>query len=134
MEGGKLVRALLRKTDEGLFFEGPHLPIALHEWLLAYAAKGPSPSGFLPLFLGILPPFTQKVLRAIGEIPFGETINYGTLAEKVNNPKAVRATGSACGRNPFPLFIPCHRVTAKGSLGGFAFDIDIKKELLSFER
>jgi O-6-methylguanine DNA methyltransferase len=80
-------------------------------------------------------PFRQKVLQELQKVPFGKTLTYGQLASKSGHPNAARAVGSACHINPFPLFIPCHRVIASGGhIGGFAYDIELKKLLLDFER
>ena len=78
--------------------------------------------------------FQQRVLRSIADIPLGQTRTYGELAAAIGSPKAVRAVGSACGRNPVPLFIPCHRVTAaNGRLGGFSCGLPWKRLLLEAE-
>lgn len=79
-------------------------------------------------------PFVDKVLREIEKIPFGQVITYKDLAEKIGSEKAVRAAASACGKNPLPLLIGCHRVVATSSLGGFAFGVRLKKKILDFER
>ena len=77
----------------------------------------------------------MQVWKAIATIPYGKTISYSELAETVGKPAAVRAVASACGKNPVPLIIPCHRVLAKdGSLGGFAWGLDAKELLLKLER
>ena len=79
-------------------------------------------------------PFRQKVLGHLQKVPFGEIVTYGQLASAVDQPKAARAVGTACHYNPFSLFIPCHRVVASGRrIGGFAYDIEMKKQLLAFE-
>lgn len=77
----------------------------------------------------------RAVWLAIAKIPYGETISYTTLAERVGFPRAVRAVASACGANPVPLIIPCHRVLAKdGALGGFSFGgPEVKERLLALE-
>ncbi len=101
------------------------------EWLALYAQKK-QPKAF-PFKLK-KPPFTQQVLLKLQKIPFGKTTTYQSLAEEVGNPKAARAVGNACGSNPFPLFIPCHRVLhTSGSLGGFSCGLEIKRRLLAFE-
>lgn len=61
--------------------------------------------------------FHQTVLRQLQAIPYGETLTYGELAQKMKT--GPRAIGNACRRNPFPLVIPCHRIVAKNHLGGF---------------
>lgn len=66
-------------------------------------------------------------------IPFGETRTYGEIAAKIGQPKAARAVGGACRNNPFPFFLPCHRVVSSVSIGGFSEGIDLKRHLLDFE-
>ena len=63
-------------------------------------------------------PTEQKIWRAMAEIPFGETRTYGDLAKQLGVP--ARAVGQACGRNPIPILLPCHRVVAAQGLGGFS--------------
>lgn len=78
--------------------------------------------------------FQRKVWRVLRAIPAGRTLTYGEVARRAGHPKAVRATGAACGANPVPLFIPCHRVIgAGGSLGGFSSGLAWKKLLLECE-
>ena len=80
-------------------------------------------------------PFQLKVLQALMEIPYGTVKSYQWVAQRIKNPRAYRAVGSACGSNPIPIIIPCHRVIAKdGSLGGFSAGLDIKKQLLNIEK
>tara|TARA_Y100000590_G_scaffold298319_1_gene336331 strand:- start:12874 stop:13386 length:513 start_codon:yes stop_codon:yes gene_type:complete len=79
--------------------------------------------------------FQEKALKKVAEIPFGKTASYKEIAERMNNAKAVRAVGSANGRNPVPIVIPCHRVIAHdGTLGGFGGGLPMKKWLLKHER
>jgi methylated-DNA-[protein]-cysteine S-methyltransferase len=79
-------------------------------------------------------PFQEKVWAAISRIPLGETRSYGEIAEEVGHPRAARAVGSACGANPLPLFVPCHRVVASlGKIGGYAGKTDVKIRLLKME-
>ena len=81
-----------------------------------------------------LTPFRKKVLEAMQKVSFGTVTSYSELASEAGHPGAARAVGTACHFNPFPLFIPCHRViAASGKIGGFALDINIKKMLLDFE-
>ncbi len=80
-------------------------------------------------------PFQKAVWEELKKIPFGNTASYKDLAQNVNNPKAVRAVGSANGRNPISIIVPCHRVIgANGKLSGFAGGVDRKKILLDLER
>ena len=79
-------------------------------------------------------PFQESVWRALIEVPYGETISYGELARRVNNPKACRAVGMANHVNRIPIFIPCHRVVgANGKLTGYAGGLEIKRMLLKTE-
>ncbi len=79
-------------------------------------------------------PFQYKVWQALLEIPYGKTISYADLAKAVENPKACRAVGSANGKNPIAIIIPCHRViTSNGNLGGYAYGLEVKKQLLDLE-
>jgi len=78
--------------------------------------------------------FQRKVWKAIATIPRGQTRSYAWLAKKVGNPKAYRAVAQACGANPFPRIIPCHRViAADGTIGGFSGGIARKRRLLKLE-
>jgi len=78
--------------------------------------------------------FQRRVWNALRGIPYGETISYLQLAERVGNPKAVRAVGLANGSNPIPIIVPCHRVIGSdGSLTGFGGGISTKKKLLELE-
>ncbi len=77
--------------------------------------------------------FQKKVWRAISEIPAGTVISYQELAKKIHHPNAVRAVGSACGKNPFPFLIPCHRVIASKGIGGYGYGLDLKRKLLKRE-
>lgn len=78
--------------------------------------------------------FMQEVWQILHQIPFGETFTYKQIAEKVGRPKAFRAVGQACNRNPIPIFIPCQRVIgSNGKFTGYRGGIDIKKRLLSLE-
>lgn len=105
----------------------------IESWLKNYC-RGEQPALELPLHLAPLPDFTRRVLESLQEIPYGHTSSYLEIAHHVGQPRAARAVGGACGRNPFPLVIPCHRVLAADkSIGGFSCGLPIKKCLLSFE-
>lgn len=108
-------------------------------WLEIYAAgiSSPLPQNTLRSW-HTMRPFQLSTLEYLErQVPFGTTITYQQLARSVD-PKALhpptRAVGTVCGKNPLPLFIPCHRVIRTGGkIGGFAFPIEIKKRLLEFE-
>lgn len=79
-------------------------------------------------------PFQERVWAALCAIPFGHTASYGEIAIRMGEPKAVRAVGSANGRNPIPIVVPCHRVIgANGELTGFGGGIERKRWLLQHE-
>lgn len=128
-------------------------------WLISYATRKPAPlptwvqsSYIAPVLVSRLqnsdsldkaiksfpkigePSFLQVTLKALLTIPFGQTVSYRELAETIGKPKAVQAVGAACGRNPMPLLIPCHRVVrSDGGFGGYNGGIELKKRLLAFE-
>ena len=78
--------------------------------------------------------FQKLVWEALGSIPFGETASYGELAATLGKPSASRAVGSATGRNPISIVVPCHRLIASsGKLTGFAGGLDAKRWLLNHE-
>jgi methylated-DNA-[protein]-cysteine S-methyltransferase len=78
-------------------------------------------------------PFEKRVWKAMQKIPYGETRCYGDLAAAIHS--APRAVGGACGKNPIPIVIPCHRVLAKGGMGGYSGQggLDTKRALLRLE-
>jgi methylated-DNA-[protein]-cysteine S-methyltransferase len=79
--------------------------------------------------------FQHRVWQRLGEIPFGETLSYGQLAQGLGQPNASRAVGAANGRNPISIVVPCHRVIAgNGKLTGYAGGVDRKLWLLQHER
>lgn len=80
-------------------------------------------------------PFQQIVWKALQEIPYGRTVSYSEIAERIEKPNAVRAVGTAIGANPVLIIVPCHRVIAKsGKLGGFRAGLEMKEQLLELER
>ena len=79
-------------------------------------------------------PFQLAVWQALRAIPYGETVSYGEVAQRVGLAGGARAVGLANGANPLPIIVPCHRVIgADGSLTGFGGGLDIKRALLSLE-
>jgi methylated-DNA-[protein]-cysteine S-methyltransferase len=126
---GRLTHLYLRH-DRPPVTGGPFDPI--REQLDAYFA------GELDTFdLPLAPqgtPFQLRVWEQLTKIPFGETISYGELARRLDDPKLVRAVGLANGRNPISIVIPCHRVIgADGSLVGYGGGLERKRWLLEHE-
>lgn len=79
-------------------------------------------------------PFQKQVWQGLQEIPYGKAVSYKELATSIKKPKAVRAVGTANGRNNFCIIIPCHRVIASdGTLGGYSGGLRFKKHLLNLE-
>lgn len=78
--------------------------------------------------------FSREVLKALREIPRGETLSYRALAEKLGKPRALRAVGQALAKNPLPLIYPCHRIVSQKGLGGYSQGVFIKRLLLYLER
>ncbi|OYU35654.1 MAG: hypothetical protein CFE35_09105 [Novosphingobium sp. PASSN1] len=99
------------------------------------AAEAPGETEFAHIPLDVSgTPFQQAIWQALRRIPKGETRTYAQLAADVGRPGAVRAAGSANGANHVSLLIPCHRVVrTDGSLGGYAWGLDIKAKLLQRE-
>lgn len=88
----------------------------------------------LPLDMSLSHGFRRTVLGHLGDIAYGATASYSSVAAAAGNPKAVRAVGSACATNPLPLVLPCHRVVrSDGTLGGYGGGISVKEALLSLE-
>jgi methylated-DNA-[protein]-cysteine S-methyltransferase len=88
----------------------------------------------LPLDWRLSDGFRRRVLRAIDRIPYGQTRTYTEMARRAGNERAVRAAGSACGSNPIPLVVPCHRVLRTGgALGGYGGGLPMKQALLELE-
>ena len=88
-----------------------------------------------PLDLSSGTEFQQRVWRVLKRIGCGKTLSYGEVANEIGDRKAVRAVGRACGANPIPVLIPCHRVLgSKQKIGGFSGGLDWKRKLLARER
>lgn len=101
---------------------------------LCDALAGQPPRDLPPLDLSAGTEFQRRVWEALRRIPCGHTHTYGQIAQALGRPQAVRAVGGACGANPIPVLIPCHRVVqAGGGLGGFSGGLDWKRLLLTRE-
>lgn len=112
----------------------PQLEKLLGQWFHSYC-HGEIFTKELPLNWNSVSHFTFEVLKVVAKIPLGQLLSYQELAIKIGKPKGTRAVGAACGRNPFPWIIPCHRVVASGGgLGGYSLDLLIKRRLLEYEQ
>ena len=116
---------------ESVFVTYPHLKMAYRQ--LGEYFAGQRRVFQLPInFEGT--DFQLKVWQELTAIPYGETCTYKTIAERIDQPRAIRAVGSANNRNPLPIIVPCHRIIASsGNLQGYALGLDVKKFLLTHE-
>jgi methylated-DNA-[protein]-cysteine S-methyltransferase len=88
----------------------------------------------LPLDWQLSHEFRRRALRAVNRIPYGQTRTYMQVAKSAGNERAVRAAGTACGSNPIPIVVPCHRVLRTGGgLGGYGGGLPMKEALLELE-
>ena len=100
----------------------------LHPWVQAALGGQAAPLALMGA------PFQIKVWEALLRIPSGYVTSYGEIAAAIGNPKAVRAVGTAVGRNPISLLIPCHRALRKsGGLGGYHWGLPVKRAILAWE-
>jgi O-6-methylguanine DNA methyltransferase len=105
----------------------------LTETALKHILAGRKPKNLPPLDLAGTD-FQKSVWNALRKISLGKTKSYGEIARAIGRPKAVRAVGGACGANPIPVLVPCHRVLAANKkLGGFSGGLDWKRKLLTWE-
>ncbi len=119
---------LLLRWPKATFVEDPMM---LRPWVLA--AYGASTRDPTPLYL-IGAPFQIKVWEALLTIPSGQVTTYSEIARVINRPSAMRAVGTAVGRNPISLLIPCHRALRKsGALGGYHWGLPVKRAILAWE-
>ncbi len=80
------------------------------------------------------PGFRNRALHAVARIPYGHTRTYAEIAKQAGNPRAFRAAGTACGHNPIPLIVPCHRVVQSGGrIGNYGGGPEMKRALLDLE-
>ncbi len=109
--------------------EGRRLQLELDDYF-----AGRQPEFSTALDLDQATPFQRKVWLVLRRIPYGRTMTYGEVARAIGSPGAARAVGAACGQNPVPILIPCHRVVAHGQkLGGFSSGLSWKRRLLALE-
>ncbi|TAK99363.1 MAG: methylated-DNA--[protein]-cysteine S-methyltransferase [Verrucomicrobia bacterium] len=120
--------------------EPENVPTKIQAWhrLTSAALKrvvaGEAPGKFPPFDLSAGTEFQCAVWQAMLQIQSGQAKSYGEIAQAIGKPKAVRAVGGACGANPIPVLVPCHRVIAAGGkIGGFSSDMNWKRTLLKRE-
>lgn len=143
---GKLTLTGSKTAVTGLYFEDdPHVNPPPTSWtqredlfqlptkqLLEYFAGARTTFDFALSATGT--PFQRKVWQELTHIPYGVTVSYGALADRIGLPGSARAVGGANGRNPISIVVPCHRVIgADGSLTGYGGGIVRKRWLLDFE-
>ncbi|WP_299735181.1 bifunctional helix-turn-helix domain-containing protein/methylated-DNA--[protein]-cysteine S-methyltransferase [uncultured Roseobacter sp.] len=121
---------LLARWPKADFVEDPMM---LRPWVLQAFGAGDGTLDTAPLFL-IGAPFQIKVWEALLSIPSGQVTTYSEIAQAIGKPRAVRAVGTAVGRNPISWLIPCHRALRKsGGLGGYHWGLPMKRAMLAYE-
>ena len=128
------------KNKSGIQSDADPLPRQVQSWhsttvkALKQVLAGKAPETLPPLDLSSGTNFQQQVWQALLKISCGQTLSYGEVAKAIGNAKALRAVGGACGANPIPVLVPCHRVLAAHQrLGGFSSDPNWKRTLLTRE-
>jgi len=131
-EDGRFFEYLRRKFPGFLYLErtSPELDQGRRE-IEEYLAGVRREFG-VPFHLRVTP-FQFRVLEAISTVPYGATETYGEVADRIGRPRAARAVGAACGANPLPLIIPCHRLVGASGLGGYGGGLELKRKLLHHE-
>ena len=116
------------------------IPARIHDWhrltesALEKVLAGGEPESLPPLDWNGATEFQKSVWRQMLKISTGRTRSYGEIAKRIGKPKAVRAVGGACGANPIPVLVPCHRVlAAHKKIGGFSGGLEWKRKLLARE-
>ena len=121
---------LMSRWPKARFVEEPD---RLRPWVQRAFAAQEGASDKAPLYL-IGAPFQIKVWEALLQVPQGQVTTYSDIASHIGHPKAVRAVGTAVGRNPVSWLVPCHRVLRKsGALGGYHWGLPVKRAMLAFE-
>jgi len=133
---GRLV-ALVRRIDPQASAAAPPAALAAVVDGIIALCSGQSPRfDDAPVDRALIEPFAGRVYAALAAVGFGETTTYGAIAEQLGDKGLARAVGAALGANPFPIVIPCHRVTASGgAIGGFSAPggAETKRRLLEIE-
>jgi methylated-DNA-[protein]-cysteine S-methyltransferase len=131
---GRIDRSLRRYTERGVALERARDPHGLSSALGAYFDGRLDAIAGLPI-ADVGSVFQRRVWRVLRTIPCGQTLSYGEVAQRIGQPRAVRAVGLANGANPVGVVVPCHRVIgANGTLTGYGGGIERKRWLLAHER
>ncbi|KIN62490.1 ADA regulatory protein [Sulfitobacter noctilucicola] len=121
---------LVSRWPKATFVEDPEM---LRPWVMTAFGASQASDEKAPIYL-IGAPFQIKVWEALLRVPSGHVTTYSDIASSIDNPKAVRAVGTAVGRNPISWLIPCHRALRKsGALGGYHWGLPVKRAMLAFE-
>jgi methylated-DNA-[protein]-cysteine S-methyltransferase len=129
-------KRLLRRHPGATEVEPPENIAAAITRIVALLSGKPADLSGLPLDMARASDFERKVYAIAREIPPGETLTYGEIAEKLGDKLRSRDVGQAMGKNPFPIVVPCHRVVAaNGKLGGFSAPggVETKLKILAIE-
>ena len=130
-EGGSIIRIELTDADVSSSAPTPLLREAEHQ-ITAFLRGDRRQLDFPIRMVGTV--FQQRVWRALQQIPYGATRTYGEIASAIGSPRASRAVGMACNKNPLLFIVPCHRVVGTGGkLIGFAYGTEAKRWLLELE-
>ena len=135
VRGSELGISSVKLVDTQPCPAGP-IPSVLKEAILQLSEyfKGQREIFDLKLNFGDTTRFHQAVWKELLKIPYGHTTTYLSIAEKLGDPKAVRAVGQANRNNPIAIIVPCHRCIAKnGDLQGYFYGVDMKRQLLELE-
>ncbi len=132
-DAGDRMRADLElQAPDGAFKRASARLVEAGRVIRAYLGGGADPA-HVPVVIPDVG-FSTRVWRQLRRIPYGQVRTYGGIARVLRKPRAARAVGQACGRNPVPLLVPCHRVVAADRrLGGFSGGLDVKRKLLDME-
>lgn len=131
-DGDSMRAALGTQYPEASFKRPNGITVDAGRIIRAYLGGGADPQAVPVVFPEV--GFATRVWRQLQRIPVGQVRTYGAVARTLRTPRAARAVGQACGRNPLPLVVPCHRVVAADRrLGGFSGGLDVKRALLDLE-
>ncbi len=127
----RLIRSMTSRYPNAVWAEGSFKKVRL---LLDRYLKGQKVDFDIPVDISRETRFTQKALRVLQRIPYGEVRSYLWVGKQIGYRMAARAIGQAVKRNPIPIIIPCHRVIREdGTIGGFSQGVNMKRRLLAIE-